>query len=325
MSTLFNTSSIHIELSSKCVLKCPRCPRTELDLDRINQEISLEDFQRGFPPDTLTQIKHILFCGDIGDPIYASDFLDIIGYIKQNSNVRIRTITNGSYKKTSWWSQLGHMLDRHDMVTFSVDGWDDHSNNQYRVNSNFASIQEGVRALRTSSACLIKWSTIYFAFNQDHIDSIRDLARELGCNWFQTVKSSKFDHRYSVHGLDRLKPRPDLVSRDLIYDTNIDVINACEYEPIAVPEPRFPHAWARCLNYKKDLFVGVNGVISPCPWFTSDYQLNEFVTQHRDRLNIRCRSFFDIMNDHQLWQKFRDSLDHKPIEICQLKCKNAQQ
>jgi hypothetical protein len=103
------------------------------------------------------------------------------------------------------------------------------------------------------------------------------------------------------------------------------VINPCEYAAIAVSEPRFPHAWARCLNYKKDLFIGVNGVVSPCPWFSSDYQYNEFVRQHRDLLSIRRRSFFDIMNDHQLWQQFQDGLEHNPVEICQLKCKNAQQ
>ena len=75
---LFNYQNIHIELSSKCVLKCPRCPRTELLLDTLNQEVSLEEFKVGFPISTLSKIKHILFCGDIGDPIYATEFLEIV-------------------------------------------------------------------------------------------------------------------------------------------------------------------------------------------------------------------------------------------------------
>ena len=122
------------------MLKCPRCPRTELNLDSLNQEITLADFKSGFPIDTISKIETFLFCGDIGDPIYATDFLKIIEYIKKNSQSRVRIVTNGSYKKTDWWQQLGSLLDHNDQVTFSVDGWNNESNNKYRVNSDFDSV-----------------------------------------------------------------------------------------------------------------------------------------------------------------------------------------
>jgi MoaA/NifB/PqqE/SkfB family radical SAM enzyme len=59
----------------------------------------------GFPADTLNQIEHFIFCGDIGDPIYATEFLEIVEYIKQHSKTRIRIVTNGSYKKPTWWER----------------------------------------------------------------------------------------------------------------------------------------------------------------------------------------------------------------------------
>jgi indole-3-glycerol phosphate synthase len=65
-------------------------------------------------------------------------------------------------------------------VTFSIDGWDNESNNKYRVNSEFDSIINGIKVLRTNSPCYIKWSTIYFKFNQLQIDKIIQLAKELG-------------------------------------------------------------------------------------------------------------------------------------------------
>lgn len=306
------------------MLKCPRCPRTELGLNHINQEITLDDFKTGFPLDVLEKIKHIIFCGDIGDPIYATEFLEIVGYIKQNSRVRLRIVTNGSYKKSDWWIRLGRLLDYNDMVTFSIDGWNNDSNNQYRMNSDFDSIISGIKSLRQSSDCLIKWSTIYFSFNQDHVDQIKDLAKELGCNWFQTVKSSKFDHHYAINGSDTLKPRQDLVAKNLIYDNKIEVINPAKYEPIVVPVPLLPHAWARCLNYKKELFVGINGLVSPCPWFDNGYQENTFIKENRDLLSIRNRSFLEIVNDIDLWQKLIDKFNTDPLEICRLKCKNGQ-
>ena len=319
---MLNYRTVHLELSSKCVLKCPRCPRTELNLDRLNQEITLADFKSGFPVDVLNKIEHFIFCGDIGDPIYATEFLEIIEYIKQNSPTRIRITTNGSYKRADWWQQLGGYLDYNDQVTFSVDGWDDASNNQYRVNSDFDSIVLGIKALRASSKCSIQWSTIYFAFNQHRITDIEELATSLGCNKFQTVKSSKFDGRYMSGEIDPLKPANELIANTLIYKTNVEILNSSKYIPIVPATPVHPHRWAKCLNYKKDLFIGIDGLVTPCPWFNNGYQDNNFVTANYEKLSIKNRSFFDILNDTKLWQQLVNRFDTDPLEICQLKCKN---
>ena len=96
---MFNIKKIHLEISSKCVIKCPRCPRTELHPDTLNREFSLQDFQTAFNTDILKEVEEFLFCGDIGDPIYARDFLPIVEYIKNNSDIRLKITTNGSYKK----------------------------------------------------------------------------------------------------------------------------------------------------------------------------------------------------------------------------------
>ena len=96
---LLSHKRIHIELSSKCTLKCPRCPRTELHPNSLNREISATEFQRAFTTDLLKEIQEIMFCGDIGDPIYAQDFLPIVKYIKQTSpSLSLVIVTNGSYK-----------------------------------------------------------------------------------------------------------------------------------------------------------------------------------------------------------------------------------
>ena len=306
------------------MLKCPRCPRTELNLDRLNQEITLADFKLGFPVDVLNQIEHFIFCGDIGDPIYASEFLEIIEYIKHNSRVRIRIVTNGSYKKADWWQRLGRLLDYNDQVTFSVDGWDNDSNNQYRINSDFDSIVLGIDTLRSSSECSIQWSAIYFAFNQDKINDMRLLAESLGCDHFKTVKSSKFNGRYAIDNVDLLKPADNLVANTIVYEIDVDQLKSSKYIPVVSPTPIHSHAWAKCLNYKKELFIGIDGVVAPCPWLNNGYQGNSFITEHRDQLSIRKRSFFEILNDTELWNKLVTGFDTDPLEICKLKCKNAQ-
>lgn len=317
---LLNPKLVHIEISSKCVLKCPRCPRTELDLDSLNREITLAQFQKGFPPDVLDQIKGVAFCGHIGDPIYATEFLDIVKYIRDNSDTRIRIITNGSYRKERWWRNLGKLLDPHDHVTFSVDGWDQESNNLYRVNSDFNSIVLGIKTLRSSSQCRIAWSTIYFKFNEDRMADIEKVAKELGCDEFVAVKSSKFDGRYLVNGIDPLKPKN--TAQTLIYESrNVDLSGRKSFLMIDSTQ-RGAHPWARCMRHEKEVFIDVDGLVLPCPWFENGYQFHDFIHDNRHRLNIHNHTFTEVL-DSEIWNEFLALLNSEnPPEVCKLKCKN---
>ena len=60
----------HIEPSSKCSLRCPRCPRQEHpDISWMQKEISLAEFKRVFTHDMLEQTQRFTMCGDVGDPM----------------------------------------------------------------------------------------------------------------------------------------------------------------------------------------------------------------------------------------------------------------
>ena len=101
----------HIEICTKCSLKCPRCTRQEVPEGLTNMELSLEWFRKNFVPGILSQIKKFTFCGDDGDPIYAKDFIKILKWLReQNSQVQFVIITNGSYKTKSWWQELASLL-----------------------------------------------------------------------------------------------------------------------------------------------------------------------------------------------------------------------
>ena len=320
-STLLNHNRIHIEVSSKCTLKCPRCPRTELKPEDVNREISLLEFQRAFTQDVLQGIHEITFCGDIGDPIYAKDFLEIVRYIKTaRFNTSLIIVTNGSYKPVEWWTELGSLLHRNDKVTFSVDGWNQESNEKYRVNSNFESIINGARALRKASACSMNWSAIYFNFNEDKMPWIEDLARELGFDTFDAVLSSKFDNMYAVNGIDPLKPRGGWVAKTSKYEVHTTTLT--KHVPIVFHNTRDRHPWARCANWTKEMFINVDGLVFPCPWFNSGYLENDFVEKYRDRLSIKTRTLKEILED-PLWDELLTRFEIAPLEICKLKCRDA--
>ena len=72
----------HLEPSSKCSLRCPRCPRQEHpEISWMGQEISLNEFKKVFTADMLSQVQRITMCGDVGDPIYTKDYLEILDYV----------------------------------------------------------------------------------------------------------------------------------------------------------------------------------------------------------------------------------------------------
>lgn len=315
-------TTLHVELTSRCVLKCPRCPRTEIDLDYLNQDIDIDAFVKSFDAAALGRVKKFLFCGHTGDPIYAGALLPIIRHIKHTGNSQIVIVTNGSYKKQKFWWDLGSLLDHNDVVTFSVDGWDHVSNQQYRVNSDFASICQGIKTLRDASDVNIKWSMIYFQFNQDHVAKIQQIAQGLGCDRFEAVKSSKFDGHYATAGVDALKPRDEFVASDLLYQRN--TVNFRSNVRHVIPlTPVQNHPWAQCANHAKEPFLDVRGLVMPCAWSAGGYQDNPFIERNRQRLDINLRPFVDILDDAVLWDELRDSFDRDPMPICELKCKNA--
>jgi MoaA/NifB/PqqE/SkfB family radical SAM enzyme len=190
----------------------------------LQKDISLDLFKKVFSEDLLrTQVQRITMCGDVGDPIYCKDYLEICRYIKEtNPDIHIYTITNGSYKKKEWWQEFGEILNERDTVAFSIDGYDNASNNLYRINSDWDSIICGLTTLTAMRRAHVTWAAIVFAFNQDHLSAIEDLARQYGCDSLQITKSIKFGSRFSSYNtenkFDALEPRSEHVSQSGRYE-----------------------------------------------------------------------------------------------------------
>ena len=227
-TAMLATWHFHIEISSKCTLRCPRCARQEVPDSLVNTELTLEFFKQNFTPEfVLDNLEKITFCGDDGDPIYAHDLIPVIQYIKSIKPVEIVIITNGSHKKPEWWQELGSVLTDQDTVHFSIDGYDNTSNNLYRVNSDFVSIVQGIETLRSTSKCRLVWAAIAFKFNEDQIDYMQSLAVKLGMDAFQLTKSTKFGSMYPSYGTeDPLEPSKKFVSGSHRFEREVILLSS---------------------------------------------------------------------------------------------------
>ena len=271
-------------------------------------------------------------CGDVGDPIYCKEYLAIIRYIKEhNPKIHVYTITNGSYKTPSWWREFASISNQYDPINFSVDGYNQSSNNLYRVNSSFDSIMTGMGIMCRESSCYVNWAMIVFKFNEDHIDTMKDIARAQGCDGFQITKSTKFNSKYGNPEPDDLEPSEDNISSSNRYEreyinlrnrrldnTEYMLYNQEKYEEVREEYGGF--IMPMCLIGNRGLFVNAAGTLHPCSWVSYPYTKlsnkrktieykNSFYAEYREQLNVIDRGLEDVLNDpawDKLFRTFND-------------------
>jgi len=319
----------HLEPSAVCALKCPRCPRVEHpDTAWLNKNMSLDFFKSFMTEDMLKKnVQRLTMCGDVGDPIYCPEYLDIYEYVKSvDPTIHIFTITNGSHKKSDWWQRFASLANEYDSVNFSIDGYNNDTNNLYRVNSNWDSIINGITTLRTNQKVFLNWATIVFRFNQTHLNEMQEYAKKLGMDQFQITKSTKFDYKYpGAYPNDQLEPDEMWISSSHRYERSVINLsgrtqNRSAYlsknkqlynqtKELYKDKPIIP----MCEIGNRGLYVNAEGVLFPCSWVSFPYNSlsygsktinwnNSFFAHYRDRMNLRNRSFAEIVND-DLWQK----------------------
>jgi MoaA/NifB/PqqE/SkfB family radical SAM enzyme len=303
----------HIEISSKCTLKCPRCPRQESPETLVNSELDLDFFKRNFTPEfILKHVEKITWCGDDGDPIYAHDFLEVIKYIKSIKKVAMSIITNGSYKKESFWAELGQVLDSTDQVHFSIDGYDQQSNEQYRVNSNWDSIMLGVKTIRANSQCLMIWDMIGFKFNEEYIGYMKQLAVDLGFDIFQLNKSTKFGAYNPIYGVnDPLQPSANLIASGHRFERELYNLSGRElvkpwlpinlefYRKVDIIDDKIKPL---CHVGNKGLFIDSQGNFYPCCWVANRYSHNSNWMDISRKFNLHKNLLEDVIID-EFWNK----------------------
>lgn len=341
----FPLFSWHLEISSKCALACSRCPRTgESNKHKFKvTELKLDFIQSLFNKDFLGKnVRRILLCGGQGDPIYNSQFLEIVSYLKKTKpDLSLWIVTNGSHKNKSWWKNLSSILNSYDALSFSIDGWDQQSNEMYRKNSDFHSIVQGVQEM-TKSAAYIRWSTIIFKFNVNELEKIRDLAKSLGADDFTLVKSTKFGAPWVNQGEeDTLKPGPEFISNSSLYEKThtffskksiarndiLRKISSREKEQATIYKNS--NILPRCQIGGWSWYIDASAIIYPCSWVSHPYDMSDgdslrnLLLTQKSRFDLSQRSLEDILND-SIWSELtRAWKEGSPIfGECQLKCGN---
>ena len=144
--------SFHIEPTSKCTLECPLCDRTwfyETFKKRNLHEINVDNIIKFVGVNA-----NVALCGNNGDPIYHSRFLELCEKFK-NNNCSLHIHTNGSAKTKVWWKKLNNVLTNDDCITFAIDGLED---------TNHIYTRSILERLFTHFVYLLRKTISYFSF-----------------------------------------------------------------------------------------------------------------------------------------------------------------
>jgi MoaA/NifB/PqqE/SkfB family radical SAM enzyme len=319
----------HIELSSICALKCPRCPRAEIPDSLLNRQLTLEFFKNQLGQDTIKAMRKISFCGNDGDPIYCRDFLEICKWVKEiNPTIQLTITTNGSYKPVSWWASLASILTHYDEINWSLDGWDQQSNELYRVNSDWVSIIQGIKEFKKhNNTTYTVWAAIGFRFNQEYILRQQELAKELEFDLYQLTKSTKFGSKYpEAYGIhDQLEPDSELVATGHRFEREVTTITSKprpgnELKTVFLQRAndltKYNTYSGICLIGNKGVFLNSVGQFYPCCWTATRYSHNNSWHQLAEKFNLTQKTFREVIED-PFWTT--DFLQFDSIE-CKSKC-----
>jgi MoaA/NifB/PqqE/SkfB family radical SAM enzyme len=315
----------HLELSSICTLSCLRCSRTEVKEGLVQTSLTVDFIKQNFTPTILQHVTRISLCGYDGDPIYCKDFLQIVAYLKETKpTLELYIVTNGSYKTKEWWESLRNILNEHDQIHWSLDGWDQKSNEQYRVNSDWNSIIIGLEVFKDSTVYKT-WDFIYFAHNYHGVDKVAELAKHYNFDQLRLTKSTKFTGKYGVK--DDLEPPAEYVSasdrfeNQLVYLTNRIEPKTSYNQALNIYEQieSFDDIIPLCKIGSKGLFINSQGYLFPCCWIVHRYDVKNYLSFLTPDINIHKVGLEAALNSNK-WDSFIINISTNMI--CNMKCKS---
>jgi radical SAM protein with 4Fe4S-binding SPASM domain len=189
-------STISIEPTTACNLRCPECPSGLRSFTRPTGNLK-QDFFRGFISELESNLMYLIFYFQ-GEPYINPQFLDMVDYASKKGIYTI-TSTNGHFLNEDIAERTVRSgLSR---ILISIDGATQETYSAYRREGQLEQVIEGTKNIVAAKKRLkSKTPHIVFQFlvvrpNEHEIPAIKKLAKELGVDELKLKTAQIYDYK----------------------------------------------------------------------------------------------------------------------------------
>ena len=333
---MFNHTSIdeyQLEITTYCNAACPQCPRNNLGVG-INPFMPLVHLSRNaidtaFTTEHCKTLRQIFFCGSYGDPIMNPEFLDILrDFRKKNPTLWLYIHTNGGIHDVSYWAEIAAIMNGYGQIDFGIDGLED-TLHLYRKNVKYNKVIENATAFINAGG-RAQWNFIVFKHNEHQVEQARELSKEYKFYNFLPRKTGRFyDHSDETEF-----NRWPVLNKAGEVDYYLEPPITTEFRNPSVQKIKvLKHMYGSFVTYLKQtpikcdallgkkVAINAEGLVLPCNFFNHNLydarfhesalpfrhhshnvdgknQVQEFVNQYRDELDINKNSMEEIFKSN---------------------------
>ncbi len=303
--SLEQITTIQLDHTSRCNLRCPQCARTAKDGSvkpslPAGRDLTVEDYRIILEPFRSREIK-LFHCGNYGDAIASPTFEATLDFCQSYApKARYTIITNGSLRTANWWRDLAKRLSVHSQnkVCFSIDGLSD-TNGIYRVGSSFEKVIENLSSFIQGGG-RARWDYLVFEHNKHQVEEARNLAEKLGVAEFNVKMTSRFiSTETDVHN-KKIENKKTKIS-DLEKNKNIDNFNKIikQYSSFKDYAANTP---ITCKYQKQtSIFIDFDTRLWPCCWMGAPVFINDdsdIQKQHIQKVLNKYGPEFNMLRIH---------------------------
>lgn len=297
MNKFFLRRKINVELTYKCSLLCPACPRQrhwKMRNKKIEGEVlSLDNFKK-----IAKFFNEIDLCGQLSDPLHHPEFHKILEITNEynTKNVKINTAISQPDKI---FYQTAFKIRPNTKWVFGIDGLSNDSN-RYRINQDGNKLFDIMTECAKSSTIKPTWQYIVFSYNEKDIEEAKKIANNIGVD-ILFLQSSRWDSWKDIDS-DKFKPKTGL-NTPWVNDNDKTFLNQECFDVRPFGTDIWGHLLPCCRvddlgNYKSEMYQDLIRVSK-----ISDYEKIE-----------------DILNTPQ-WKKFVENLENnKGLPHCHNMC-----
>jgi radical SAM protein with 4Fe4S-binding SPASM domain len=189
-------TTVTIEPTTLCNLKCPECPSGNGQLRRRKGNTEMKVYDHCINQIKKTTLWFLLYFQ--GEPFLHPELFRMIEKARRNNLYTILS-TNGHFlNATNCERIIQSGLNR---IIISLDGTEEATYSQYRKNGDFHKVTEGIKQLvKTKKAMktrapLIILQFLVFRHNQDQVKTIKELGKSLGVDSVQVKSAQIYNYR----------------------------------------------------------------------------------------------------------------------------------